>query len=371
MESLFLDHLQLNHFKNYANEHFSFIRGFNIITGKNGMGKTNVLDAIYYQSVFKSYFAKKDSDLIQKGNDYFRIEGNWEVREEKIKVAQAYRDGQKLFFLNGQKDAMKSDFIGQIPVVLICPEDQLMIREGSRVRRKIFDHILSLTNHKYLRCLMQYNRLLRQRNQYLKTTPKHKILYDVLLTYSRQMNTMATFIHESRSQLTDNFKQQFPKDYQDLSDSSETCDIHYKSSMFDGSLEYLHEQDLEKDIVLGRTNAGIHKDDWAFGIDGERIKYFGSQGQQKTFVLAIKFGLCRQLMNEKKIIPLLLLDDIFDKLDPHRMNLLVSWLYQSPFKQVLITDTDENRLWDLIKNLGKNQKKFVVNNGKIKDETTR
>ena len=185
------------------------------------------------------------------------------------------------------------------------------------------------------------------------------------------MNTMATFIHESRSQLTDNFKQQFPKDYQDLSDSSETCDIHYKSSMFDGSLEYLHEQDLEKDIVLGRTNAGIHKDDWAFGIDGERIKYFGSQGQQKTFVLAIKFGLCRQLMNEKKIIPLLLLDDIFDKLDPHRMNLLVSWLYQSPFKQVLITDTDENRLWDLIKNLGKNQKKFVVNNGKIKDETTR
>ncbi|HKK89152.1 MAG TPA: AAA family ATPase, partial [Saprospiraceae bacterium] len=167
MDRLFLEHLRLNHFKNFDNEHFSFVNGFNIITGKNGMGKTNVLDAIYYQSVFKSYFARKDSDLIQQGFDFFRIEGSWKLKDEALKIAQAYRDGQKMFFLNGQKDSNKSEFIGQLPVVLICPEDQLMIREGSRIRRKIFDHILSLTDQKYLRVLMQYNRLLRQRNQYL------------------------------------------------------------------------------------------------------------------------------------------------------------------------------------------------------------
>ncbi len=371
MDRLFLNHLRLNCFKNYTNEHFSFVRGFNIITGKNGMGKTNVLDAIYYQSVFKSYFARKDKDLIQKSHDYFRIEGIWELREEKMKVAQAYRAGEKMFFLNGNKDADKSNFIGQLPVVLICPEDQLIIREGSRIRRKIFDHILSLTDQKYLKELMQYNRLLRQRNEYLKSSPKHKINYDVLMTYSRQMAPLAQFIHESRSGLTSKFKKHFPKDYKDLSASSERCDIFYKSSLFDTTFLDLHEKSLEKDLILGRTNAGIHKDDWLFSMEGERIKYFGSQGQQKTFVLAVKFGLCRQLMESKKLVPLLLLDDIFDKLDPSRMQLLISWLENSAIEQVIITDTDENRLWEFIDDKEKEKKRFTVKMGKITYEEER
>jgi DNA replication and repair protein RecF len=363
IQSLFLEILILANFKNYEFQQVDCSAGLNCFLGMNGMGKTNLLDAIYYLCMTKSYFGLPDSGIVRHGEEFFRLEGKFTIdgRGEKI-VAKVIPRGKKEMERNGVGYQRLSEHVGLIPVVIITPDDNYIISEGSEARRRFLDNTLSQIDGEYLNQLMVYNQVLKQRNAALKASGAYNPA--LIEVYDRQLAGPAGFIFQKRAEFLERFRVTLLEMHKYISGKNETVDCSYRSQLSERSLAELLKENAEKDRMLERTTAGIHKDDLVFHLGDHPLKRFGSQGQLKSFVLALKLAQYELLKIEKKTQPILLLDDIFDKLDKQRVAYLMQLLLSGDFGQIFITDTDEDRIGEIIRQSGREHRKFRIERGK-------
>jgi len=349
-----LKHLRLTNFKNYEEAELQFSDKINCFVGANGVGKTNLLDAIYYLSFCKSYFNPVDSQNIKHEEDFFAIHGTYNRNgndSSKVSCIQK-RNHRKQFMLNGKEYERFADHIGLFPLVMISPYDRDLINEGSDVRRKYIDSVISQFDKIYLDNLINYNRALFQRNSLLKGFAEREY-YDLSLIeiWNEQLIKFGMDIYRKRKDFIQDFIPVFKQYFSIISNNREMVDITYESQIHDKTLDKLLKESFEKDKILRYTTTGIHKDDLSFGINSYPLKRFGSQGQQKSFIIAIKLAQFDYTKNIKGFKPILLFDDIFDKLDETRVTQLIQLVSQDSFGQVVITDTQYDRIKKLTNSL--------------------
>lgn len=343
---MFLEKLQLTYFKNHVTSSYEFDEKINCILGKNGVGKTNLLDAIYYLSFTKSAVGSQDRLTVHHEMPSFTVHGTY---DECVLAIQFEKGKPKTLKIDGSVPDRLSDVIGKVPLVIVLPDDTAMIKEGSEERRKFFDGALSQFDGEYLQNLLNYNKILKQRNSLLKQNNERSVDYKLIETYDDQLIPLAIEISKRRLELKELFLPYFKKNYSDLHEGGEIPGLNFKTQVNEG-FESMFRNNFQRDQIMQRTLLGSHKDDFEFLLDGELIKKFGSQGQQKTFIIALKMALYDFLKDKKKQKPLLLLDDIFDKLDDSRIQLLVSLLMDKKrFGQIFITDARKDRSKELFK----------------------
>ncbi|MFZ4427323.1 MAG: DNA replication/repair protein RecF [Saprospiraceae bacterium] len=361
-----LQRIVLTNFKNYGHLDIGFARGFNCFFGNNGMGKTNLLDAIYFLCMAKSHFNLPDQAIVRTGADFLRLEGLFERlgQAEKV-VAKSVPRKMKTFERGGVAYERLSEHIGVFPVVFIAPDDAELLMEGSEARRRFMDNTLCQTDPLYLRELILYNRVLQQRNALLRQTAGGHAAPGLLEIYDRQLLGPADYIYRQRQDFVASFREIFLDRYAEISRQAEIVEIVYRSAMSSQSLEALLQANLQKDIALQRTTAGPHRDDLDCLIGGLPVKRFASQGQRKSFLLALKLAQYAVIHVHKGFKPLLLLDDLFDKLDPLRTASLLELLAGEDFGQVFITDTQESRIAPLMPSLAKPYCHFRVQEAQI------
>ena len=341
-----LNTISLTKFRNYNESSFSFGKRINCITGSNGAGKTNLLDAIYYICITKSYFATTEFQNIKHGESWFVLRGEIELNGIPYVVkCKVEKEKRKDLYLNEKRYERLSDHIGLLPLVFSTPNDVELIYGGSEERRRFLDLMLSQTDHTYLENLQEYNRLLIQRNALLKQfAEKGNFNASLLEVYDSRMLQPSTYIHNTRKDAIKEILPHINETCHILSNGKEDMGITYQSDLHNQSMEQLLAGNLERDRIMKRTSSGIHRDDLIFRMDEKIIKRFASQGQQKSFLIALKVGLLRWLKERKQVSPFLLLDDIFDKLDSERSSLLIELIAQNEFGQVFLTDTQHQRL---------------------------
>lgn len=349
---MYLEKLSLVNFKNMASELFEFDAKINCFVGNNGVGKTNVLDAIYYLSYTKSYFNAVATQNIKHGEEFFMIEGDYlvaDVRLEKI-LCSLKKGTKKVVKRNGKAYDKFSDHIGNFPLVMISPSDRDLILEGSETRRKFMDGVISQQDRSYLQNLVNYNKVLAQRNALLKYFAANRTFDALNLNvYNEQLSELSKKIYNKRVWFLEEFAPIFKACYQEISNSKEEVNLGYKTQLHEKPLLDLFEAFLEKDRVLQYTSVGIHKDDLQFELNGYPIKKFGSQGQQKSYLIALKlaqFEFMKQLTGKK---PILLFDDIFDKLDENRVSQVINLVNKDHFGQIFISDTHGERTENVVK----------------------
>ena len=359
---MYLQKISLVNFKNIESQSFDFQQKINCFVGENGVGKTNVLDAIYYLSFTKSYFNPIASQNIRHGEGFFMIEGEYEVSERKETILCSLKKGQKkLLKRNGKAYEKFSEHIGQFPLVIISPADRDLIVEGSETRRKFIDGVISQQDKEYLQALISYNKVLSQRNALLKYFALNRT-FDALnlKVYDEQLISYGVIVYEKRKTFLEAFTPIFNKKHQVISGNKESVNLLYKSQLHEMSLGKLLENNLEKDRVLQYTSVGIHKDDLSFEIDQFPIKKFGSQGQQKSYLIALKLAQFEFIKQQSNVIPILLLDDIFDKLDEHRVAQIVDLVNNDEFGQIFITDTHSDRTEKVLERTNKEYQIFKL-----------
>jgi len=365
---MWLKHLTVLNFKNYSESTLAFLPEVNAFTGANGAGKTNLLDAIHYLSLCKSYFNPIDSQHIKRGEEWFMVQGDFERDDLSDHISCSLKRNQKKQFKRNKKDYTRlADHIGQFPLVMISPNDSIIITEGSEERRKFVDNVISQTDNKYLDTLIQYNKILLQRNTLLKNI-KEKGVFDIglLEVLNIQLSEVGEVIYERRKRFMEEFLPAFQRHYSFLSESAEEVSLVYESALHHQRLERLLEESLDKDRALERTTQGIHKDDLLFTIHTDMpLKKFGSQGQQKSFLIALKLAQYSFLTAQKNFKPLLLLDDIFDKLDDRRTKMLMQMVSNDEFGQIFITDTNAGRIRHIFEEIGQPIRIFDISAGKI------
>jgi len=364
---MYLHQLSVINFKNYAEAELAFSEGVNAFTGDNGAGKTNLLDAIHYLSLCKSYFNPIDTQQIKQGMDFFIINGTFNKNKHDEKIACAVKRNQKKQFKRNKKDYQRlADHIGLFPLVMISPYDTSIITEGSDERRRFIDNVLSQTDNYYLDEVITYNKILNNRNAFLKLIADTG-RYDphLLEVMDEQLMASGNSIFKKRKAFMESFTEIFNKHYQFLTEGAEQVELIYESQLLEEDFAMLLKKSIEKDRVLERTTAGVHKDDLQFAIHGMPVKKFGSQGQQKSFLIALKLAQYTFLTREKGFKPLLLLDDIFDKLDDKRVAKLMQMVSDNDFGQVFITDTSVNRVQNIFNGMGVDVKLFKVAGGEI------
>lgn len=364
---MYLQQLSVINFKNYAQAELSLSEGVNAFMGNNGAGKTNLLDAIHYLSLCKSYFNPIDSQQIKQGADFFIITGSFNRDEKQEAIACSVKRNQKKQFKRNKKDYQRlADHIGLLPLVMISPYDISIIIEGSEERRKFIDNVISQTDNQYLDELIAYNKVLINRNALLKTIASTG-RYDpgLLEVLDEQLVASGTRIFEKRRAFMEEFTTIFNQHYQFISGDAELVSLTYESQLLQNDLADLLKKNIEKDRILERTTSGIHRDDLQFSIHGMPMKKFGSQGQQKSFLIALKLAQYSFLTQKKGFKPLLLLDDIFDKLDDLRVTKLMQMVSNNNFGQVFITDTSTSRVENIFKDINVPVKLFTVKEGEI------
>jgi len=364
---MYLQQLSVINFKNYAQAELSLSEGVNAFMGNNGAGKTNLLDAIHYLSLCKSYFNPIDSQQIKQGADFFIITGSFNRDEKQEAIACSVKRNQKKQFKRNKKDYQRlADHIGLLPLVMISPYDISIIIEGSEERRKFIDNVISQTDNQYLDELIAYNKVLLNRNALLKTIASTGKYDPALLEImDDQLVASGTRIFEKRRAFMEEFTAIFNQHYQFISGDAELVSLTYESQLLQNDLADLLKKNIEKDRVLERTTSGIHRDDLLFSIHGMPMKKFGSQGQQKSFLIALKLAQYSFLTQKKGFKPLLLLDDIFDKLDDLRVTKLMQMVSNNNFGQVFITDTSTSRVENIFKDINVPVKLFTVKEGEI------
>ena len=352
--------LTLLNYKNFEDRSFDFDSKINCFVGPNGIGKTNVLDAIYHLSYGKSYFNPVSSQNIKHDAEYFVIDGvyNKDNRDEKI-VVSLKRGNKKIIKRNGKLYDRFSDHIGFIPLVIISPADRDLIIEGSETRRKFMDSVISQSDKAYLNNLIAYNKTLSQRNSLLKYFAVNNTFdQDTLSVYNEQLVQFGLPIFEKRQAFIKTFSPIFLERYKAISNDNEQVNLHYKSDLFDGEFLDLLDENLNKDKALQYSSIGIHKDDLKFDIESHPIKKYGSQGQQKSFLIALKLAQFDFLKNESGVLPILLLDDVFDKLDEQRVGQIITLVDTENFGQIFISDTHPDRTENAIKQVHQSYKMF-------------
>ena len=355
-----LNQLTLLNYKNFESQSFEFDSKINCLVGNNGVGKTNVLDAIYHLSFGKSYFNPITGQNIKHGEDFFVVEGNYvkSERDERI-IVSAKRSQKKIIKRNGKAYDRFSEHIGFLPLVIISPTDRDLITEGSDFRRKFMDGVISQGDSAYLKSLLSYNKVLSQRNSLLKYfAVNHTHNQDTLDIYNEQMHQFGTQIFEKRKAFLEEFMPIFLKRHQSISNSNETVQLEYRSQLEDSDLLSILNANMIKDKVSQYSNFGIHKDDLNFKIMDHPIKKFGSQGQQKSYLIALKFAQFDFIKKLSKVNPLLLLDDIFDKLDEHRVAQIIDLVDGENFGQIFISDTHADRTENVIKEVHQTYKMY-------------
>jgi DNA replication and repair protein RecF len=348
---MYLKKISLFNFKNFNEVSFDFEHKINCFVGKNGVGKTNILDAIYHLSFGKSYFNTLAVQNIKHGEDFFVIEGAFEKQERQETILCSLKKGQKkILKRNGKIYEKFSDHLGFIPLVIISPTDADLIREGSETRRKFIDSVISQLDSQYLQALIQYQKIIMQRNALLKYFAVNRIFETATLEiYNEQLSTLGQNIYTKRKQFLNDFIPIFNSFYQNISNSSETVQLVYESQLEQQNLLQLLEENITKDRILQYTSVGIHKDDLLFQIEGYPIKKFGSQGQQKSFLIALKLAQFEFVKKQSGENPILLLDDIFDKLDETRVAKIVDLVNNDTFGQLFISDTHSERTENIVK----------------------
>ena len=368
---MFLKNLELYQFKNHSESKFKFTNQVNCFVGNNGAGKTNILDAIHYLSLTKSYFNHIDSQNIKFNKEYFMLKGQFEkdVGISEIQCNLVEGVGKNIS-KNNKKYKRFSEHIGEFPIIIISPTDTNLILEDSNVRRKYLDSSISQYKKSYLQILIKYNKALKQRNSLLRQFDEKGYYDEISLEiFDKQLIEFGSIIHNERIKFLKQLKPVFNKYYSEISDGNELVNIEYKSSLTDNSFSELISQSRIKDRISKSTNIGIHKDDIIFKMNSYAIKKIGSQGQQKSFLISLKLAQFDFIKEKIGFNPILLLDDIFDKLDDVRILKLIGFVNKDVFGQVFITDTHAERSAEILTKAKINFSMFNINNGKfIKDE---
>ncbi len=341
-----LQAISLIQFKNYSKRSFDFKERVVGICGKNGVGKTNLLDAIHYLCFTKSYFSRQDANNVQIGKSGFRIEGNIELQDKPEKAVCILREtGRKEMIVNESIYDKFSHHIGRYPCVVIAPDDAELITGGSEERRKFIDALLSQLDPEYLQQLIVYVKLLQQRNSLLKsfteTGVKNLELLDVL---DEQLEKPGKFIFNRRKEFLVSFLPLVKHLYNSIASEPEDVHLFYESELLEADLPELLKVNRNRDCLLQRTTSGIHKDDLDIQLGQHVFRWIASQGQRKSLLFALKLGEMEVLRKEKGFAPLLLLDDVFEKLDEDRISNLLKKVCVENEGQVFITDTNEERL---------------------------
>lgn len=331
------------------------------------MGKTNILDAIYYLANCKSFFNAVDSQNILHEKDFFVIQGNFIEKETTNKIYCGVKKGKKKVFKKDKKEYNKlSEHIGFINTVLISPMDINLIYDGSEVRRKYIDYIISQFNSTYLKDLISYNKVLAQRNSLLKHFKESRTFNKQSLeVWDDQLILYGEKIFDIRKSFITDFAPIFETIYQSIAKNKETPSLSHKSQLNQSSFTELLNQHLEKDRYSGYSSSGIHKDDYVFELNNQPLKKYGSQGQQKTFLISLKLAHYKFIKQKSKKTPILLLDDIYDKLDYDRISELMKAISKGEYGQVLITDTDSKRLLNFFKKEKHECFVFEIENGEL------
>lgn len=348
---MYLQKISLVNFKNIVSQSFDFEKKINCFVGNNGIGKTNVLDAIYYLSFTKSYFNAVATQNIRHGETFFMIEGDYLLNDRNEKIVCSLKKGhKKVLKRNGKNYDKFSEHIGQLPLVIISPADRDLVTEGSDTRRKFIDGVISQQNKLYLKDLLAYNKVLSQRNALLKYFAANRTFDALNLSvYDDQLSEYGTRIYEVRKSFLEQFIPIFNEKYEIISGDKEKVNLNYKSQLHDLAMKDLLSKSLEKDRVIQYTTSGIHKDDLSFEIGDYPIKKFGSQGQQKSYLIALKLAQFDFIKQQSNATPILLLDDIFDKLDEHRVSQIIDLVNNNEFGQIFITDTHVGRTENILK----------------------
>lgn len=357
-----LKKISLFNYKNFSETNFEFVDKINCFVGKNGIGKTNVLDAIYHLSNGKSYFNPQAVQNIKHGEEFFVIDGEFDINERNELITCSLKKGQKkVLKRNGKIYDKFSEHIGFIPLVIISPADRDLIVEGSETRRKFMDSVISQLDSNYLSQLIQYQKIISQRNALLKYFALNYVFEtDTLSIYNEQLDAIATTIFEKRKEFINQFIPIFNTHHQAITGTEETVQLVYQSHLFDNDLAALLEESISKDRVLQYTSVGIHKDDLSFEIDEYPIKKFGSQGQQKSFLIALKLAQFEFIKNKSGLKPILLFDDIFDKLDENRVAKIIEMVNNDSFGQLFISDTHPERTENIVKSSHQTYKIFSL-----------
>lgn len=344
---MFLHHLNILQFKNIEEKSFEFHRKIVALVGNNATGKTNVLDAIHYLSMTKSYFSSNDSINIQHNKDYFVLFGKFENNTELIEVScSVKKNNGKQVFLNQKPYQKLSDHIGKIPIVVIAPQDLSLITDYAETRRKFVDILLSKFDKEYLQALIQYQTALQNRNTLLK---QGEIIYsqqDLVDIYNFQLVQFGSIILQKRISFFNEIKETLSSTYQLLQDNQEVLELKYVSTIHNDFLKEL-QQSLSKDIRMGYTTVGIHRDDFEITVNQYPAKNFASQGQQKTIIFALKWIELLYIFQKTNIQPILLVDDIYDRLDEKRIGKMLYFLLSNNVGQVFLTDTHLERILKL------------------------
>lgn len=361
-----LKSLNLANYKNILQADLDFVPKVNCILGNNGEGKTNLLDAIYYLSFCKSSTNSVDSQNINHNEEFFAIAGEYDRKENTEKIfCGLQRKRSKKFKRNKKSYSKLSEHIGLIPLVLISPMDSKLLLDGSDERRKYMDGVISQFDKQYLDTLIAYNKILAQRNSYLKQGYSQFFDNELVSVWDEQLNTYGNIIFKKRSEFIAELIPVFQKYYSFISGDRESVMLEYQSDWTKG--EYLQQlrEARQKDLALGYTTKGSHKDDLRFRLDDFPIKRMGSQGQQKTYLTALKFAQFDFIAKRGGIVPILLLDDIFDKLDSKRVEKIVELVSGNDFGQIFISDTNRDHLYDILDKIGKEFRVFRVEEGEI------
>jgi DNA replication and repair protein RecF len=359
---MILKSITLTNYKSFSAKTVNLDPKINCFIGPNGVGKSNVLDAIYHLSFGKSYFNPISSQNIKHGEDFFAIKGLYRNEsKEEVVIINFKKNDKKVIKRNNKKYEKFSDHIGFIPLVIISPSDRNLIAEGSDIRRKFIDSVISQSDKKYLENLINYNKILTQRNSLLKLFFKNKKFdKQTIQVYDSQLESIGEKIHIKRKIFLNDFVPVFKDKYKSISNNNEEVDIKYKTDLEFDKLSVLLQNNLEKDMFLQYTSKGIHKDDLIFNINDYSVKKFGSQGQQKSLLIALKLAQFDFLKSQNKNNPILLLDDIFDKLDNKRVKQLIQLVNKKLFGQIFISDTDFERTKKILKEIDSTHKIFKL-----------
>lgn len=360
---MILKRLSILNYKNLLQAEVTFSSGINCFFGNNGMGKTNLLDAIHYLSFCKSHINTPDSQIINNGQELCVLQGDYEYEGRGEEIFCAIRRRQRKQFKRNKKEYDKlSEHIGLLPLVMVSPADAELIQGGSEERRRFVDVIISQQDKPYLHALIQYNKALLQRNALLKEQCLDASLYEVL---EMQLDMYGRMVYEKRQQLVNDFTPIFNEYYQTICQSSEQVGLRYISQLEKGNLMEMLEANRERDRILGYTSIGIHKDELEMTLDTFLIRRVGSQGQNKTYLIALKLAQFVFLARRGQTCPVLLLDDIFDRLDADRVEQIIKLVSGEQFGQIFITDTNRKYLDAILQSINHGYALFKVEQGAV------
>ena len=360
-----LEKIVISDFRNIGLQELEFSPNLNCISGNNGEGKTNLLDAIYYLSMTKSAYASSDRFNFRHGTEEFSLSGTYRMENglsSRFSIKAALKGDKKLRRDDKAYDKV-SDHIGILPVVMVSPSDISLVSESGEERRRFVNSVLSQMDREYMASLQQYNRLLQQRNRMLKDFNMDRTLLEVI---DMRMASVAEPVYQARKRFVEDLLPVVREYYRLLSGDSETVGIEYESELSKASLDMLLEASYERDCAMKYTTSGIQRDDFIFTMNGHPIRRYGSQGQQKSFLVALKFAQYEVMKRNYGFAPVLLLDDVFDKLDMNRISNLLQMVASNEFGQIFITDSNKVRMSGIVDRITSDRAYFDTAGGSFR-----